>query len=276
MQIKQIAVLITCFNRKTKTLACLEALFNNPLPDSYLLKVYLVDDGCTDGTSDAIRDKYPQVAIINGNGSLYWNRGMHKAWQTAAGADVYDYYLWLNDDTYIFATTLLTLLSAADSTEDKSIIIAACCSKLTGKLTYCGDDANGHLVIPEDKLKEVKVYGGNCVLIPAFVYETVGNLDPLFHHAIGDNDYALRALKKGIKSYVAPGFLAYCEEHDTLPKWCLSAIPFKERISSLYSPLGHAHPYYFFRYELRHFGLYTALKHFFSINFRLAFPALWK
>jgi GT2 family glycosyltransferase len=168
------------------------------------------------------------------------------------------------------------MLTAANSTENQAIIVAASCSKTTGELTYCGDDSNGNLIIPENKLVQVAIFSGNCVLIPKFVYQKVGNIDPLFHHAIGDNDYALRALKKGIKSFIAPGFLAYCEAHDTLPKWCVSSVPFKERVLSLYSPLGHCHPYYFFRYELRHFGLFIALRHLFSINLRLLFPALWK
>ena len=46
---KTIATLITCHNRKDKTLACLDALFSNHLPDRVLLDVFLVDDGSTDG-----------------------------------------------------------------------------------------------------------------------------------------------------------------------------------------------------------------------------------
>ncbi|WP_333410708.1 hypothetical protein [Microcoleus sp. LAD1_D5] len=45
----RIAVLLTCFNRKQKTLACLEALFNQTLPADTSLTTYLVDDASTDG-----------------------------------------------------------------------------------------------------------------------------------------------------------------------------------------------------------------------------------
>ncbi len=276
MKEKKIAILIACHNRKEKTLACLKVLFQSTLPDGYSLDVFLVDDGSTDGTAEAVKDKFPSIKIVLGSGELYWSRGMHLAWETAVQSMDHDYYLWLNDDTYIFQTTLSTMLSAADSTENKAIIVAASCSATTGQLTYCGDDSNGNLIIPDNKLIKIAIFSGNCVLIPKFVYQKVGNIDPLFHHAIGDNDYALRALKKGIDSFVAPGFLAHCETHDTLPKWCIPSVPFKERLLSLYSPLGHCHPYYFFRYELRHFGLLTALKHLFAINLRLLIPSLWK
>jgi GT2 family glycosyltransferase len=72
-----IAILITCYNRKEKTLSCLAALFNCIVPDGYGFDVFLVDDGSTDGTSDAIKEGFTQVNIIQGNGNLFWNRGMH-------------------------------------------------------------------------------------------------------------------------------------------------------------------------------------------------------
>ena len=273
---KRIATLITCHNRKEKTVACLDALFANTLPEGYSLDVFLVDDGSKDGTEQAVHECYPQVNIIKGDGNLYWNRGMHTAWESAAKTKDYDYYLWLNDDTYLFKNTLEVMLSAVESTENKAIIIAACCSKATGDLTYSGFLSNWTQIMPEDKLVQAHTFNGNGVLISKFVYQEVGNLDPLFHHSIGDMDYGLRAIKKGIKSFIAPGFLAYCEAHDNMPEWCLASVPFKERVLSLYSPLGNTPPYYYFCFELRHFGVFVALKHLFSIHLRLLNPVLWQ
>jgi len=71
-----IAVLITCFNRKAKTLESLRLLFAQDLPPDVSLQVYLVDDGSTDGTGEAIAQTYPQVTILSGTGSLFWNGGM--------------------------------------------------------------------------------------------------------------------------------------------------------------------------------------------------------
>jgi GT2 family glycosyltransferase len=272
---KTIATLMTCHNRKEKTLNCLEALYKNTLPNGYSLEVSLVDDGSIDGTAQAVSENYPQVNIIKGNGNLYWCRGMYKAWQSAAQTKDYDYYLWLNDDTYVFPNTLTVMLSAADATENKAIIVAASCSEKTGTLTYSGFLANGKRITPADCLVQAYTFNGNCVLISKFVYQQIGYIDPLFRHAIGDLDYGLRAVQKGIKSLIAPGFLAYCESHDTLPQWCLKSVSLKKRVKSLYSPLGSSHPYYFFRFELRHFGLLVAIKHLFSIHLRLLSPPLW-
>jgi GT2 family glycosyltransferase len=276
VNIKRLAVLMTCHNRRDKTLACLGALFLCDLAEEYLLDVFLVDDGSTDGTAQAVNTHYPQVNVITGNGNLYWNRGMHKAWHVAAQAKNYDYYLWLNDDTYIFKNTLEVMLSTANLTHNQSIIVAASCSKKTGELTYSGFLSTGEKIKPTQKFVQAHTFNGNCVLISNAVFQKVDNLDPLFHHAIGDMDYGLRAIKLGIKALIAPNFLAHCESNNAPITWCLKSVPLLKRIKSLYSPLGNSQPYYYFRFELRHFGLLMALKHLFSIHVRLLIPSLWK
>lgn len=99
---RSIAVLLTVFNRREKTLHALQNLFAQQLPADVALEVFLVNDGCTDGTPEAIAQQFPQVQIITSPGNLYWNRGMHLAWETAAQTKEYDFYLWLNDDTFMY------------------------------------------------------------------------------------------------------------------------------------------------------------------------------
>ncbi len=72
------------FNRKDKTIECLRRLYNQlPIKD-YIVDVYLTNDGCTDGTPEAVKQLFPQVHIIDGDGSLFWNRGMYIAWQESS------------------------------------------------------------------------------------------------------------------------------------------------------------------------------------------------
>ena len=68
-----IGVVITCYNRKEKTLASLKKLINQEDVDSLDINIYLVDDGSTDGTSEAVKKNFPQVNIIKGDGTLFWN-----------------------------------------------------------------------------------------------------------------------------------------------------------------------------------------------------------
>jgi GT2 family glycosyltransferase len=184
--------------------------------------------------------------------------------------------LWLNDDSVLFENALKLLLESAKATDNKSIIVGSTCDETTNEITYSGFNVDGKIVSPTSKLEVVNTFNGNCVLIPRYVFQKVGLIDSLFHHAIGDIDYGLRAVKIGIQSYIAPEFIAYCESHKHNPDWCRKEIPFLKRVKSLYSPLGNSHPYYYFRFELRHYGLYIAFKHLFTIHLRLIYPGLWK
>jgi len=272
--ISKIATLITSYNRKDKTLSCLKALFNCDLPDGYKIEVFLVDDGSNDGTGNAVKEKFPQVNVIQGNGNLYWNGGMHLAWQTATKTGNYDFYLWLNDDVILFPNSLLELLNV-NSKKTDTIVCGTLCSATNKEITYGGNAKKGSKLVPNGKPQECYTFNGNVILVPRNVYRKVGNLDPIFPHAIGDYDYALRAREKGIKSFITCNFIGFCEKNISLPKWCLPEVSFSNRLRSLYSPLGNSHPFYYFIYEKRHYGLLTSLKHSITIHLRLVFPKLW-
>ena len=101
----KIAVLLTCYNRKEKTLRCLKSLNDTykRTESKHFVEIFLTDDGCTDGTSDAVLalDIDFTIHILKGSGSLYWNGGMNHSWKEAIKHGGFDGYLWLNDDTII-------------------------------------------------------------------------------------------------------------------------------------------------------------------------------
>ncbi|NRT13282.1 glycosyltransferase family 2 protein [Flavobacterium sp. 14A] len=273
MVYKDVAVLITCHNRKDKTLACLEAFYKCFVPEGYKFIIFLVDDGSSDGTREAITIKFPNVNIVQGDGNLYWNRGMRLAWDTATKAKDFDYYLWLNDDTFLFDDALIILLSRPYT---GSIVCGTTQSEVSQKATYGGYSNKPHkLLIPNGEFQECTYLNGNCVLIPKAVFQEIGNLDPIFHHAVGDFDYGLRAKKKGIKLLVAPSFVGTCESHTVLPKWRTASVPLKKRLQSLYLPTSGCSPKQFFVFDKRHNGLFAACFHYFTIHLRAIAPSLW-
>lgn len=281
MKFKEIAVLITCHNRVQSTLGCLTNLFGQiGLGINYNIKVFLVDDGCTDGTGEEVRRNFPEVVIIKGDGNLYWNRGMHVAWQQATIAkEDFGAYLWLNDDTYLLEDGLLNMLNAANQTDFKSIICGSIHAPNAPEvLTYGGCriiKSKSESNVPNGKLTIADLINGNCVLVPHEVFLKVGNLDWTFRHAIGDNEYSLRAKKKQIKSYSTGEFVGVCSKNDSLPKWCRPDVRIIERLKNLYSPLGLAEPFIFFRYNVKYFGILVALKDFTSTHLRVICPQLW-
>ncbi len=272
---KEIAVLLTVHNRKDKTLDCLSCVYSQQVPEKYTVDVYLTDDGCTDGTPEAIREQFPQVYIVQGDGNLYWNRGMYTAWETASKAKDYDYYLWLNDDTHLFEDAIEKLLTCSVEYLNKAIIVGATVDTAThNKVTY-GGRIKGKIPKPKGDIKEVDYFNGNIVLVPQAVYQVLGNLDRYFTHSKGDFDYGLRAKNSGIKLYQVGETLGECDEHESLDTWCNPNVPFKKRWSLLHRPNGMP-PKETFYLEKRHIGLLKASFHYITVYIRCFFPIIWK
>lgn len=271
----RIAVLITCHNRKEKTIASLKSLTNCQLPDFHAIDIFLVDDGSTDGTSEAIKIEFPLVHIIHGNGHLYWNRGMILAWETAIKENEFDFYLWLNDDTILFNNAIETMLNGSMKMNNERIIVGATCSELTKSISYGGFRLKNKLLSPDGTWQRCDFFNGNIVLIPSCVFKSVGFLDHRFWHALGDIDYGLRALKLGFVHYLSPHFLGNCENHETDPVWYNKSFPMFKRLENLYTPLGN-NTLEFFIFDRRHNGIFMAIFHFLTIHLRAIFPSLWK
>ncbi len=245
----RIATILTCFNRKSKTLACLAALAQQEQQEEIQLEIYLVDDGSTDGTREAVQQAYPTVKIISGTGGLFWNGGMHLSFGKAIEVG-YDYYLWLNDDTLLYPQALKTLLETSKSLiqkgEKKAIITGSTCDPETGELTYGGvvhkswwHPLKFQCIPPTDLPQPCDTMYGNCVLIPQSVVNQLGNLEAQFTHYAGDFDYGLRAYQHHCSVWIAPGYLATC--HRNPPEesiWMNPKIPLKERFKKVLQPKG--------------------------------------
>ena len=268
----KIAVLLTVHNRKETTINCLSIIHNLSLPDNCKMMVYLTDDGCTDGTAIAVKTAYPNVTIIKGDGNLYWNQGMIAAWKRAAKDDC-DFYLWLNDDTFVYPDLFTCLYEFSLIKNHEVIVVGAC--EYDGKYTYGGRDFNGHAVVPQvGVFPKIRNFNGNIVWIPKYVFEKVGYLDAYYRHSWGDVDYGLRAIKLGIESYQIDHYLGRCSRHETFSKWCNPQVPLLERLKAVNKPTGLA-PREVFHYERQHIGFISALYHYFTVYFRCLFPKLW-
>ena len=269
-----IAVLITVYNRKEKTVRCLSNLFSQVNIDHYELDVYVVDDGSTDGTSEEIAKLFPQVNLIKGDGNLFWNRGMHKAWEEAVIVRDYDYYLWLNDDTNIFDDCMERLLNLSSVHKDTAIIIGSTCATGNPNQVTYGGWKNGKLLTDLTKPNKCKTMNGNIVLIPKSVYDVLGMNDPAFRHCLGDTDYALRANEHGIVCLTGIGVFGECDAHEHPTIWMDPSQPFSKRWKNFFGPLGN-NPFEFFYFRRKHFGLRAAFATFVSNWLHFFFPGFW-
>lgn len=239
---KKIAVLLTCHNRKQKTLQCLQTLHEATLPIDYTFEVFLVDDGSIDGTGEVVQKEFPEVNIIKGTGNLFWNQGMRLAWKTAAETKDYDFYLWLNDDTILDKNGLEQILKTyvkAKVFEQNEVLITAACRAVLGEnnFSYGGRNEAGP-VIPNGNLQSCKYINGNAVLIPKIIFKALGILSSDYTHGMGDYDYGLRATKKGFKCYTTKNYVATCPPNEGIPGWCNPENTLKMRWILLHSPRG--------------------------------------
>jgi len=255
----KIAVLMTSFNRKEKTISCLQRLFElNTKCD-----VYLVDDNSSDGTYDAISKKFPEVNLISGSGNLYWNRGMHLAWQKAE-SDQYDFYLWLNDDVILFEKSIDELLSCSKLINHKGIISGIIIEEKSSKVLYGGRDEEKKLIAPNSKMNSITHMNGNVVLVPKSVFKRLKNLDPIYHHDLGDVDYGYRAKENNINVFTSKSAVAFGEANP-ICRVRLNNSNIIGRFKRLYSPLG-SRPKINFYFREKHFGLINAIIYFIFLH----------
>lgn len=271
---KTIAILLTVFNRRDCTLKCLKQLTEQTLPDGVTFDVYITDGGSTDGTVESVRELYPEVKIQVKDG-VFWNRGMYASWEWAASIKKYDFFLWLNDDTFLYNDCIKTLYEASSAKEYRCIIVGATVDTETKQLVTYGGRIKGNGIAPVNgEMVSVDYFNGNIVLVPSAVHRILGNLDWYFTHSKGDFDYGMRAKKAGIGIYQCGQVLGECNLHPRIDKWCDPDVPFRKRWAMLNRPNGMP-PKETFHLESRHGGIAIATFHFCTTVMRCLVPKLW-
>jgi len=232
---------MTCHNRKNKTLSCLHALHQQVSIPDVTLKVYLVDDRCTDGTGEEVKSAYPKVIVLKGNGNLFWCGGMRLAWEEASKLD-YDFFLWLNDDTILDNDSFNEILETyqeALKIEGKPVLVVGSCRLDVGStdFSYGGRHSTGP-VVPNGKIQSCSLINGNAVLIPEAIFHAVGNLSADYTHSMGDYDYGLRVIRNGNNCYTTRKYIATCPRNPGIPAWCNPKLSFVKRWKQFHSPKG--------------------------------------
>ena len=228
---------MTVHNRRDTTLECISRFFKCGSLENFEVEFFLMDDGCTDGTSEAVLEAFPQVNILNGDGNLFWNRGMYYCWKEAIKKH-HDFYFWLNDDTMLYENAIECLFNDYFNNGEMSIISGCCCDTGTNHQVTYGGRRDGKLVAPTGEAQEIEDMNGNAVLIPDCVCERIGVIDPYFQHSSGDTEYGYRAQKNGVKTLVSSAFIGTCNRHDHINRSSDARYSLIERLKYLNTPWG--------------------------------------
>lgn len=243
----KIAVLLTCFNRKDKTISCLTSLYhaldvyNENIEDKIDLFIYLTDDGCTDGTADAVRNNFAdkKITILQGDGNLYWAGGMRFAWNAALkDSPQWDYYLLINDDTNMLPCLFDDLMRTDTFSIEKygmqGLYTGFIRDPETGKASFGGSTT--HLLKPENEPQKCTSACANVMFFSQSVVNVIGTFDKRYIHAGCDYDYSRMACKANIPVLTTYSFVGECENEHRKEIVDTTKMTFSDRKKYMYRP----------------------------------------
>lgn len=270
-----IAVLLTCFNRKAKTVRALNTLktglqrYNTTHIDQVAISIFLTDDGCSDGTAEAaVAAAAPiPIQIVEADGNAYWAGGMRLAWRAAlASGHHFDMYLLINDDTEFkdnFIEELIATHQFAIAKYGKGGVYAGFISSpddendiIYGAKEYSKSIMSKAIDLkPQGVPQECSMTNANILMVAKNVVEDIGILDEAFIHGAADMDYGMRARRAGFPVLTTSrvcGYNVYDHDHGGDERIKVMKMNFKERKEFINKP--HIKQYhdsltYFKRYD---------------------------
>jgi len=205
----KIFIIIPVHNRKSLTRDCLLGLFKQIYRN---FETVIIDDGSTDGTSEMIKNEFPEVTLLKGDGTLYWSGGYNKCLEYVfKKADDTDYVLSLNDDVEFDEDYLLQLFGAAEDNPNTLVMSAGYDKDNCDKLVMPGYNINpvtirqrpAKNISPNTKYSSVNTVCGRGLLIPVKIAKKVGFADERRFPMVGDHDLSLRYRKRRIKAVIS-------------------------------------------------------------------------
>lgn len=247
-KLKRVEIITPVHNRRDITLQCLRSLerINKDGLDTHII---IVDDGSTDGSSEAINDLFPDVEVIKGDGNLWFTAGTNRGIEKALEYNP-DYVLTINDDEVFEENFLQHLIETAEKFPRSVVGSLLLLWDQPHKVfqvspkweTFSGGFRHWRKqtvwTVP-DKSWEVEIIVGNCVLFPVEAIKECGLMNEKRFPHFGDAEYTPRMRKKGWKLLIEPRSRVFCQPND--PPSSLRKMPLKKMFNKLFIDLGNAH-----------------------------------
>ncbi|MFD1871838.1 glycosyltransferase family 2 protein [Hymenobacter bucti] len=201
-------IIIPVFNRWHYTRECLESLRAQTSQD---FRTVVVDDGSTDETAAALARDYPEVAVVTGDGNLFWTAGVNLGIRHALALGA-DRVMTLNNDV-VAAPDFVAQMLAAAAQHPTAVLGALEFDANTGETIYGGERLDFRTNTRHDLLDEIPAsqrtglhpvtyLPGRGLLIPKAVTDKIGLFDEKrLPHYLADFDYTSVARRAGFPVY---------------------------------------------------------------------------
>lgn len=244
----RVEIVAPVHNRRDITLLCLRSLSKI---DKTGLEVHtiIVDDGSTDGTSEAIARDFSDVEIVKGDGNLWYTEGTNVGVRAALKHEP-DFVLMINDDAVFEAGFLRSMVETAIRYERSIVGSLLLLWDTPHKLfqvapvwdTWFGDWRHwyGQTVwtIPK-RPWEVDLIVGNCVLVPVAAYVEGGLMDSRKYPNFGDAVFTPKLKRLGWRLLIDPKARVFCQPNNMPPR--VRKMGVKQRYNALIKDLGNGH-----------------------------------
>ena len=201
----RVYIITPVYNRVATTVEFADLLTGQSNQNFQLI---LVDDGSTDGTSERVREKLPDLKLIRGDGGLWWAGCLQEAfkWLKSKTLNPGDCVVILNDDTKFdehFIENGRNLIKGNPG----SLLIAECYLAETGKNFDRGVYFNDRKFTfrPAKNDAEINCASTRGLFMAAGDFLEIGGFHPkLLPHYLSDYEFTIRAVKKGYRIITHP------------------------------------------------------------------------
>jgi GT2 family glycosyltransferase len=244
-----IYIVIPVYNRKKFTKDCLLSIrkqsYNN-------FQTVVIDDGSSDGTGKMLKNKFPEVHVIKGDGNWWWTKSINEGVKYSLENNA-DYILTLNNDLLMKPNYLQTLMNKYKNNHKRVIGSVVVDINNPQKVHYTGTKWNSfsakyssninvnnyNNLKVKDNLIKTDLLPGRGTIIPVKVFDKIGLYDEKnFPQYMSDEDFSLRARKNSFRLFVSTNSIVYSYINETGENFYnLNSSRFIKSLFSIKSPM---------------------------------------
>jgi GT2 family glycosyltransferase len=218
-----LSIIISTYNARDVLADCLQSIYRNPPSLPY--EIIVVDDASTDGTSEMVSARFPEVRLLRNEVNLHYTKSNNRALHYVRG----QYLHLLNNDTIVMPLALDRMIAFLEQhpeagavgskllNEDGTTQVSVKSLPDLGSAVFGGRSIITRM-FPNNLLSRKRLLhldrdttgpfiagylSGASKMMPRRIVEEVGYLDDrLFYHV--DADYCKRITEAGYKCYYLP------------------------------------------------------------------------